>query len=334
MRWRVGRFSPSVTRRPPYEGDGDHVRWYLHLMVDVYAGAWKVQSEAVSLTTADIGPRGGTAVLMIHGFPDTAKLWRNQIPALTDAGYRVLAPDLRGFGRSDKPDDVADYHISRHAADMLAVLDAAELEGAHVVGHDWGAAIAWYLAIAHPGRVRSLTALSVGHPTSFREAGARQLEKSWYMLLFQFEGIAEEWLSRDDWQGLRRWMGSHPEVDTWIGDLSRPGALTAALNIYRANMGPERLIETPRPLPPVRVPVMGVWSSGDGALLEPQMLGSREYVAGEWRYERIDGASHWIPLDAPEELSDLLIDWLGRRRSIASSAADDDPRSGSQPVVS
>lgn len=281
-------------------------------MVDVYAEARRVRSGGVELTVAEHGPSDGAVVLMIHGFPDSAKLWRNQIPALTEAGYRVLAPDVRGYGRSDKPADVADYHISHLAADMLSVLDDAEVDHAHVVGHDWGAAISWYLAIAHSDRVRSLTVLSVGHPTSFREAGTRQLEKSWYMLLFQFEGVAEEWLSRDEWQGLRRWMGSHPEVDNWVSDLSRPGALTAALNTYRANMGPERLIKPPPSLPPVRVPVMGVWSSGDAALLEPQMLGSKEHVAGEWRYERIEEASHWIPLDAAEELNQLLRDWLGR----------------------
>lgn len=281
-------------------------------MVDVYADALKVRSGAVELTVAAHGPSDGTVVLMIHGFPDSAKLWRNQISTLTDAGYRVLAPDVRGYGHSDKPADVADYHISNLASDMLAVLDAVEVDDAHVVGHDWGAAVSWYLAIVHPDRVTSLTALSVGHPTAFREAGRRQLEKSWYMLLFQFQGIAEEWLSRNDWQGLRQWMGSHPEVENWIADLSRPGALTAALNTYRANMGPERLITPPPSLPPVQVPVMGVWSSGDGALLEPQMLGSREHVAGEWRYEKIDGASHWIPLDAPEKLTALLFDWLGR----------------------
>lgn len=279
-------------------------------MVDVYADALKVQSGALVLTVAVHGPADGEPVLMIHGFPDSARLWRNQVSALVDAGYRVLAPDLRGYGRSDKPEDVDDYHITKFAADMLVVLDAVEVDRARVVGHDWGAAIAWYLAIAHPGRVRSLSALSVGHPTSFRRAGTRQLEKSWYMLLFQFEGVAEEWLSGNDWQGLRAWMGSHPEVENWIADLSRPGALAAALNTYRANMGPERLIKPPPQLPPVVVPVMGVWSSRDGALLEPQMLGSGDYVEAEWRYERIDDASHWIPLDVPEQLNSLLLDWF------------------------
>jgi pimeloyl-ACP methyl ester carboxylesterase len=106
-------------------------------------------------------------------------------------------------------------------------------------------------------------------------------------------------------------MGRHPEIDTWIADLSRPGALTAAINIYRANINPETWITPPRDYPKVRVPTMGVWSTRDLALTEEQMTASGDYVAAEWRYERIEGASHWIPLDAPEDLNGLLLDWLG-----------------------
>lgn len=247
---------------------------------------------------------------MIHGFPDSARLWRHQIPRLSEAGYRVLAPDLRGFGWSDKPTHLAEYSIAKVAADMVAVLDDAGVDRAHVVGHDWGAAISWYLAIARSERVQSLTAFSVGHPTAFQSAGREQVEKSWYMLMFQFEGIAEQWLSANDWDGMRRWLGPHPEMKNWIEDLSRPGALASALAMYRANMGPERFLSPPLDLPPLEVPVMGVWSTEDVALLEAQMTESEEFVAGEWRYERIEGASHWIPLDQPDLVSDLLIDWL------------------------
>lgn len=279
-------------------------------MFDVYSSLHRVPSGDIEIAVTEHGPTDGVPILFIHGFPDSARLWRNQIPVLADAGYRALAPDVRGYGQSDKPEDVGAYAMSALAGDMVAVLDDAGVEKAHVVGHDWGAAIAWYLAIASPERVRSLVALSVGHPSAFRSAGFRQLERSWYMLLFQFEGIAEKWLSGDDWRGLRSWTGSAPELENWIGDLSRPGALTAALAPYRANMGPERLLAPTPNLSPVTVPVMGVWSSGDMALLERQMTGSGEYVAGEWRYERIEDASHWIPLDAPERLNDLLLDWL------------------------
>src|SRR5690606_19487651 len=137
---------------------------------------------------------------MLHGWPDTAYLWRRQIPALTAAGYRVVAPDMRGTGGSDKPEAVDAYRLNEHVEDAAVVLDEAGADEAHVVAHDWGAAAGWALSLRHPGRVRSLTVLSVGHPNSFNSAGLRQLQMSWYMLLFQFEGEAEELLSADDWR--------------------------------------------------------------------------------------------------------------------------------------
>lgn len=279
-------------------------------MFDVYSSQHRVRVGEVEIAVTDHGASDAEAVLMIHGFPDSARLWRNQVPAVVDAGYRAIAPDVRGFGRSDKPEDVSAYQLSVLAADMVAVLDNAGVEAAHVVGHDWGAAIAWYLAIASPERVRSLVALSVGHPSAFLAAGFEQLEKSWYMLLFQFQPIAEQWLSENDWHNLRTWARYHGEIDHWIDDLSRKGALTAALAPYRANLGPDRLLAPPRSLPPVQTPVMGVWSSGDMALLEKQMVDSEKYLATEWRYENIDGASHWIPIDAPEPLNELLTNWI------------------------
>lgn len=279
-------------------------------MLDVYSSSRRVRTGDIEVAVTDHGPHDGTPVLMIHGFPDSARLWRHQVPDLVDAGYRVISPDLRGYGLSDKPEDVGAYAISEMAEDMITVMDDVGIDRAHVVGHDWGGAIAWYVAIRYPERVRSLVALSVGHPTAFREAGLRQLEKSWYMLLFQFRGVAEAWLSGDDWQTLRKWARTGSELEYWIEDLSRPGALTAALGLYRANMGPERLLEPPLELPPVQVPVMGVWSTGDTALTERQMTGSEKHVAAEWRYEKIEDVSHWIPVDAADRLNDLLLGWF------------------------
>lgn len=279
-------------------------------MLDVYSKTQSLQRDGVRIVYADHGPEDGTPVLMIHGFPDSARLWRHQIGVLTDHGYRSVAPDLKGYGRSDKPEDVSVYAMSEMANDVIAVIDDAGIDRAHVVGHDWGGAIAWYLAIRHPDRVRSLVALSVGHPTAFRDAGLPQLEKSWYMLLFQFDGVAESWLSGNDWQTLRKWTRTALELDHWIEDLSRPGALTAALGIYRANMGPERLLQQPLRLPPVQVPVMGIWSTNDMALTETQMTGSEPYVEAEWRYEKIEDVSHWIPVEAPDRLNELLLDWF------------------------
>jgi pimeloyl-ACP methyl ester carboxylesterase len=280
-------------------------------MFDVYEGCRTVVNEGVSLTVTEHGPSDGVPVLMVHGFPDSARLWRHQIPALTDAGYRVIAPDLRGYGRSDKPQEVSACGIDIIARDMVAILDDAGVDQAHYVGHDWGSALGWYFATIHPDRVRSLVALSAGHAGGFNAAGVIQREKTWYMLYFLIDGLAEKRLPADDWYWFRTWMGGYPELETWIEDLSRPGALTAALNIYRANINPETWITPPRDYPKVRVPTLGVWSTRDLALTEKQMTASADYVDAEWRYEKLEGASHWIPLDAPQELNRLLLDWLG-----------------------
>jgi len=284
---------------------------YVRFMFDPYSSSRQVTSDGVSLCVTDHGPTDGVPVLLLHGFPDSARLWRRQIPALADAGYRVLAPDMRGFGRSDRPEAVEAYAIHSLVADVAAVMEGAGCETAHVVGHDWGAAVAWAVAMALPTRVRTLTAVSVGHPAAFAAAGIPQREKSWYMLLFQFEGVAEAWLSGGDWKWMKEWSGEPVDTDLWIEDLSRPGALRAALNVYRANTNPARMAASLQRPPQVACDVMGVWSDGDRFLLESQMVGSGAFVDGEWRYERIDGASHWLPVDAPDEFNALLLDWFG-----------------------
>jgi pimeloyl-ACP methyl ester carboxylesterase len=261
----------------------------------------------VALHVRDSGE--GTPVVLLHGWPDTGDLWDHQSHVLTAAGYRTIVPDLRGFGASSKPTDVAAYATPVQVGDVVGILDALGVDRAHVVGHDWGAGIAWLTAAFAPDRVASITALSVGHPASFGSAGWRQRQLSWYMLLFQFRGIAEQWLSADGFRNLREWS-AHPQIDAVIQRLSEPGALTASLGIYRANLPPESLVAPPPELPRVTAPAMGVWSSRDLALTEENMTNSAKFVAGPWRYERIEGAGHWMQLDAPDEVDALLLDFL------------------------
>jgi pimeloyl-ACP methyl ester carboxylesterase len=251
----------------------------------------------------------GRPVVLLHGFPDSGRLWRNQVPALTDAGFQVIVPDLRGYGASDKPDDVESYAIPFLAGDVLGVLDELGVARAHVVGHDWGAALAWAIGSLVPDRVDHLVALSVGHPSTFRDAGLPQNEKSWYMLLFQFRDIAEAWLSDDGWRNFREWS-RHPDGDEVIADLERTGSLTPGLCWYRANIPPESWVGPPMALPPVQADTMGVWSSGDFALTEEQMTASASQVSGSWRYERLEGPGHWMQLEAPDEVNRLLLDFL------------------------
>jgi len=251
----------------------------------------------------------GRPVVLLHGFPDSGRLWRHQVTALAEAGFQVIVPDLRGYGRSDKPSEVEAYSLPLLAGDVMAVLADAGAERAHVVGHDWGAALAWAIASLAPGSVDHLAVLSVGHPSTFRRT-LEQRQKSWYMLLFQFPGVAERWLTENNWANM---IGAgHPDADQVIADIEANGSLVPGLNWYRANVGPETWVGPPVQLPPVQAPTMGIWSTGDFALTEVQMTDSAENVAGPWRYERLDGPGHWMQLDAPDKVSALLLDFLPR----------------------
>jgi pimeloyl-ACP methyl ester carboxylesterase len=269
----------------------------------------RIDVNGIGLEVADSGE--GPPVLLVHGWPDTHDLWREQVAVLNAAGFRAIAPDLRGFGGSDKPADVEACGIPQHVGDLMGVLDHLGLDRAHVVGHDWGGAIAAVLAALVPDRVASVTLLSVGHPAAFAAAGLPQREKSWYMLLFQFAGVAETWLSDDDFANMRDWS-HHPHMDEVRARLRDPAALTASLAIYRAVLPAEVLVAPPVALPPIPVPTMGIWSSGDMALTEAAMTGTAAHVTGPWRYERIEGVGHWIPLEAPDRLNELLLDFLSR----------------------
>lgn len=269
--------------------------------------ARRLEVGGLSLNVLDEGE--GTPVLLLHGFPDSLELWRHQVPALTGAGFRVIAPDLRGFGHSDAPEEIEAYALPVVLEDVVGILDHLEVPSARVVGHDWGAALAWGLAALQPDRVERLVALSVGHPAAF-PGSMEQRALSWYMLFFQFPE-AEEALQRHDWRLFREAFGSGGDLDRYIEDLSRPGRLTAGLNWYRANISPESFVSAmSSSVPAVSCPTLGVWSSGDVALTEHQMTSSAENVSGPWRYERIDDASHWMPVDAPERLNELLLDFL------------------------
>jgi pimeloyl-ACP methyl ester carboxylesterase len=267
----------------------------------------RIEANGLMLNVVDEGE--GPAVVMLHGFPDSADLWRHQLPALVRAGFRVVAPDMRGFGDSDRPQSVNDYVIFNAVADVRAIMDVLEIARAHVVGHDHGAGVAWLLATGEPSRVERLAALSVGHPGAFTRPLIAQLRRSWYTFMFQFAGVAENLLSLDEWRLMRDWAAGSPDVDRYIEDLARPGALTAGLNWYRANTPPE-IWGIDLPYPEIAAPTLGVWSNGDSLLGEEQMIDSVQYLTGPWRYERFDDVGHWIPIEEPERLNALLLEFL------------------------
>ncbi len=296
-----------------------------------------VDADGVRLVVTEAGPSDGPAVLLLHGFPDSRRSWRHLVPALAGAGYRVLAPDLRGYGDSDAPADVDAYRLSRLRADVVAVLDDRGVRQAAVVGHDWGSVLGWSFAAAHPDRTAALVAVSVGHPRARAAGGPAQLVRGLYVWLFLVPGLAERLLPRRSWWALRRggWDGAHPgddpDLQRQLADLSRPGRLTAALAWYRANIRlpwrlPRGATTGPRPdaavtgrparRHEVTCPVMGVWSTRDPALVERQMTASRRHVAGTWRYEKLVGVDHWVPSHAPRSLARLVLDFLRSERYV------------------
>lgn len=264
------------------------------------------------------GARGST-VLLLHGFPDRALMWRHQIAALRDAGHRVIAPDLRGFGDSDRPSDVESYAAGALLGDVVGIIDALGVGTVRIGAHDWGAMLGWVLAAAMPDRVERLAAVSVGHPRAFAGAGFPQKQLSWYMLWWQFRE-AEAAMAADDWKWVRDWAYDGAERDSTAGmtrqllDLERPGALESGLNWYRANIHAETYAAADNPafaaLPNVQCPTLGIWGDRDMALTERQMTDSRAFVDGPWRYERFEGIGHWIPEDAPDRLSSLLTEFF------------------------
>lgn len=287
--------------------------------MDINAITKMIEIKGERFPVVDLG--AGPAVLLLHGFPDSRFLWRYQLPALAAAGFRVIAPDLRGFGDAPRPTAVRPYRRPFLVADILGILDALGVQRTHLVGHDWGAALAWGLAGAYPERFDRVVVLSVGAPGNPGWNTIAQREKSWYFDFFLKTGIAEAALLADNWQLFREWSRGQGDHERHLHDLARPEALTAALNWYRAAFTrlppddpsiPQDSAPTPR-LPSwdrIRVPVLGVWSDEDPFLLEPQMMLSAGVVEAPWRYERISGAGHWMMLDQPDELNRLLIDFL------------------------
>jgi len=261
----------------------------------------------------DVGT--GPPVVLLHGFPDSRFLWRHQVPALAEAGFRVVAPDLRGLGEAPRPTAVRAYRLPLLVADVLGLLDRLGLGRVHLVGHDWGAALSWRIAGSYPARVERLAVVSVGAPASPGWQTIAQREKSWYFDFFCKQGVAEAALVANDWKLLREWSRGQGDQERYLRDLARPGALTAALNWYRGAFLPREPDEAAVPPLPsweqVSRPTLGLWGERDPFLLEPQIAMSGRFVTAPWRYQRIDRAGHWMMLDQPDVVTRLLLEFLG-----------------------
>ncbi len=258
------------------------------------------------------GPEDGRPVLLLHGFPQTSASWAAVTPLLTRAGLRTYAPDQLGYSPGARPDEVAAYSAQNLAQVTADLMTALEMPRADVVGHDWGANVAWTLGAWHPDRVRSLTAVSVPHPAAYTaafRADPEQRERSGYIRLFWQAGKAEEVLLADDARRLRRMLSGSDggsgvpaeAIDEYVAVLSAPGALTAALNWYRSMSSDTRV-------DPVGVPTTYVWSDGDVAIGRTAAEACANYVTGDYRFVALPGVTHWIPEQAPEQLAQAILD--------------------------
>jgi pimeloyl-ACP methyl ester carboxylesterase len=253
------------------------------------------------------GPADGELVLLLHGFPQTSFSWRHQLPALAAAGYRAVAPDQRGYSPRARPGDLESYRAERYVEDVVGLADALGAGRFHLVGHDFGGFVAWDTASAHPERLSTLTSVSTPHPTPMAKSileGGEQRDRSSYMLFFR-SPEAEAFFLDDDAAGLRSIYKASglTEYDEYVRVLTQPGAMTAALNWYRAI---DRSVATE--MGPITTPTLYVWSTNDPALGREAAEATAACVDGPYRFEVLDGVSHWIPEEAPDALNALLLE--------------------------
>ncbi|TQN44206.1 pimeloyl-ACP methyl ester carboxylesterase [Blastococcus colisei] len=263
--------------------------------------------DGLTFDVLDAGPSDGDPVVLLHGFPQDATAWDRVTPALHQHGLRTLAPDQRGYSPMARPRGRAHYRLRETTGDVLALLDTAGLDSAHVVGHDWGGLVAWALAAWHPDRVRTLTAISVPHPGAMAKAmvTSDQALRSSYVGLFQLPMVPERLMLAGDGAALRRVLrhGGLPDdaVDRYVARMCEPRALSGALGWYRALPWSGR-----DPVGKVRVPTLHLWSTRDAFLGRAATEATAQFVEGPYRLEVLDDVPHWIPELAPDRVAELV----------------------------
>ena len=285
-----------------------------------------IEANGLTFVVDEIGS-GDAIALCLHGFPESRFSWRHQLTPLSDLGWRAVAPDLRGYGETTRPDDVGAYRMRHLVEDVAALFDAYGARRRLLVGHDWGAAIAWAFAIRKVRPLDGLVIMNVPHPEVFRSVLRRswaQRGRSWYMLFFQLPWLPERLLKAAGARAVGRMFSGMavdkaafpPEVLRHYRDNAlRPGAMTAMINYYRANA-----TEFARPgaaCPMIETPTLMVWGEADTALGLELTEGYAPYVA-DFTLERLPGVSHWVQQEAPDRVNDALTRWLRARDFVAS----------------
>jgi pimeloyl-ACP methyl ester carboxylesterase len=277
----------------------------------------RVHTNGITLNVAQAGPADGPLLILLHGFPEFWYGWSKHIPALAAAGFRVWAPDQRGYNTSDKPVSVSDYRLDLLAADVVGLIETARAKQAIVVGHDWGGAVAWWLASNHPERLEKLVIINVPHPLVLRRlllTSPRQLLRSWYMFLIQLPGLPE-WASRSgNWDGLASGMRSSSLPGTFTDDdfakyreaWSQPGAIGSMLNWYRAMFR----YGAPRPRHAlIPTPTLILWGAKDKFIgregAERSLL-----LCNHVRLDMFEHNTHWLPHEEPAEITKRIVEFV------------------------
>jgi len=282
-----------------------------------------IETNNIKLHVVTDGPADGTPVILLHGFPEFHYGWRKQVPALAEAGFRVIVPDQRGYNLSDKPRGVSAYNVNTLAQDVIGLLDHFGIQKARLVGHDWGAVVAWTAALNHPERLEKLSILNVPHPDvmmRFLLENREQRKKSWYIFFFQIPFLVEWILSRDNYRDLTRTIVGSGRKSTFklseIGEYkkawSQPGALTAMLNWYRSIFrGSFKYLFQKRnaPMRRVTVPTLILWGKNDVALSHEMIQPSLD-LCDYGSAVLFENATHWVQHDEADEVNKNLIQFL------------------------
>ena len=276
-----------------------------------------IKTNGIQLHVVQAGPKSGIPVVLLHGFPEFWYGWRKQIPALVEAGCRVIVPDQRGYNLSDKPKGVKKYDVTTLVEDIIGLIDALEYEKVNLVGHDWGAVVAWALALLHPERLHKVSIMNVPHPAVMRRFLTRDIEqirRSWYVFFFQLPWIPEMGMKQNNWRGAVGALRGSGKIHTFTNDdimkykeaWSQPGAMTSMINWYRAVIRHmPKLPEDPR----IKVPTLMMWGMKDVALSHRMARPSMDYVE-QGNLILFPDATHWVQHDATEEVNHYLIDFL------------------------
>ena len=259
----------------------------------------------------DSGPQDGQVVVLLHGYPENRTSWRAITPQLTAAGYRVLAPDQRGYSPGARPRRRRDYRITELADDVLALVDASGADKVHLVGHDWGGGVAWAFATLHPERLHTVTSLTTPHPRAMAASMLRsnQLLHSWYMLFFQLPALPEMGftrMERTNRRALARSGLNDEAIERYVTPMKQPGAARGPINWYRA-------LPLSKPLKgKITVPALYVYATKDMFLGRKAADLTGNYIEAPYRYEVLEGATHWLPEQNADTVAQLVIEHAGK----------------------